>query len=513
MEEATNLANHGDWKAAAEKSAAAANLDPENMPMLRMAILTAIRSGEKPFPGLTDRLFMQGENAHDRYLALRADANAMQWAEFESNLKILSLQERKTERIAELEVISLSQRGQITDAISLSRRAYKDWGSRKMAYILANLLMQTKPRPDAEIADLLATVAQPDAGTDALPALPLIEDLSPKAIRASKVRLGLPEMVKKLQKANTADFLSALEIERKRSPEKLDMLVDQAVEWNQSHPSPEIFRWLIARGKMDRTREAYKDSPLAQQSTDYDDIRVALAIRQHHFMGARKILETSTVYEDAQKDVLLATIAAASGMEDEPQLWEKAFAAAQKDETGEVALQIARAAQSVMRDTIHKRALMLVVETPSWQSFSRSEALEAMQELMRNSDTKAALLLSTNFSKLHPEDLVFENNALYFALLMNADAPDAVERLTKLRKQYPNQPGLRSTLALAYFRQGKAQDTVILLSKDASPSSSSQALHAAALHAIARDEESRSISLKINRSNLLPEEAALLNGL
>ncbi|MEO8205049.1 MAG: hypothetical protein ABI615_02635 [Chthoniobacterales bacterium] len=513
MEEATELANHGDWQGASEKSAAAANLDKKNNAMLRLAILTAMRTGNPALPGLSDRLFQQGVSAHDRYLALKSDAAAMQWEAFDRKVQTLSAEERKGEAIAELEAIGLSQRKRTAEAIDLARRAYKEGGSRKMAYILANLLMQAKPRPDAEIAALLAQVAQPEAGMDALAALPLIQDLSPKAIRASKIRLGLPDMVKKLQKATTPDFLAALEIERKRSPEKLDMLVEQAVDWNESHPSPEIFRWLIARGKMDKTRKAYNDSPLAQQSADYDDIRIALAINKKYYLSARQILEASAGYDTPQKNILLATIASASGMEDEPQLWENAFADAKKDTTGEQALQIARSARSVKRDTIRHQALLLAMATPARENFSRLEALEVVEGLMKKSDTKGAFIFAKSFLQSHPNDLIFENNALYFELLVNGDAPGAVEKLEKLRKLYPNQAGFRSTLALAYLRQSKPQQAVDLLSRTANLSNASLAVDAAALHAVGRDEEARGILRKINRSKLLPEEDALLKGL
>ncbi|MEO8205052.1 MAG: hypothetical protein ABI615_02650 [Chthoniobacterales bacterium] len=512
-EDAIELANHGDWKPAAEKAASAANLDKKNIEVLRLAVLTAMRTDAPPLPGLTERLFKEGVTSHDRYIALRADAIATQWVSYDKKLSALSQKERDTETFGELEVISLSQRGRNDEAIALARRIYKLWNARKMAYILADLLMQTKPRPDVEIANLLTTVVQPDGGADALAALPLLQSLSPEAIRQSKLRQSLPDMVAALPKVTTMEYLMALDIERVRSPKLKDALVDQAADWNELHPSPEVFRWIIGAGQISKAANTYNSSTHAQKSADFDGVRVALALNKRDYTAARQIIESSKIYDDAQKNVLLAGVAATSGMEDEPQWWEKAFDDAAKDGTGRTAQQIARVAKSVKRDAIRQRALLIAAGTSARDGFSRREALESLNELAKKRDTKTAQLVADAYFLRHPNDPDFANNVLYLSLLLHTDTPDMVEKLEGLRKQYPEQSGLRSTLALAYLRKGRAQDAVNLLSDTALLSDSALAVQAAALNATGHKDQAHSIAQKIDRSNLLTEEEALLKGL
>ncbi|MEO6053481.1 MAG: hypothetical protein ABIP97_05665 [Chthoniobacterales bacterium] len=511
-EEASERANHGDWKGAADKAASAANLDTKNIAALRLAVLTAMRSNDKPLPGLTDRLFKDSETAHDRYISLRADAGALDWQAYDKKLSALSSAERRSEVVSQLEVYNLSQRNRKSDAITLARRSHKQNGGRKMAFILATLLMDVKPRPDAEIASLLAEVVQQDGGAEALAALPLIQNLNPEIVRQSKIHQGLSEMVAAMPKAKTTDFLIALEIERVRSPKKFDALVDQAVDWNAEHPSPEVFRWLLTAGQVQKAVNAYSSSTFAQKSADYDGVRVALMLNKSDYTAARQIIESSKLYEDSQRDVLLAAIASAGGMPDEQALWDKAFADAAKDGTGHTAQQIARSARFVKRDTIRKRALLLAAASGDKQNFSRRDALEALGELVKQRNTKLALVLVNDYFKNHPDDPDFANNALYLALLMHTAPPDVMARLEKLRREYPEQTGLRSTLALAYLRHEKTKEAVALLS-GITLSNAAMAVNAAALHAAGHKEEAQSVAGKIDRSSLLPEEEALLHGL
>ena len=132
-------------------------------------------------------------------------------------------------------------------------------------------------------------------------------------------------------------------------------------------------------------------------------------------------------------------------------------------------------------------------------------------------ETEKVAHVLERLSKTFPNELGPKNDLAYMNLLLGQNIEQSFNAAQELMQLRSDDMAVRSTMALAYLRQGKAQKAYKLYSdvqvdwNNALPYW--KAVYAAVLDANGNTEEARRMVLRINYNQLKPEEMALLKDL
>jgi tetratricopeptide (TPR) repeat protein len=516
VSEAEELLAAGEFDRAEIKARSALVFQEENTRALRVLIEISTGTNNAEAIQLSHRLMETGRAEFEDGVRFAELAQAV--GDIEGARPVV---ERLTaERPTDAEVVLLEARQaaldgngdlallKVEDALSLDPEMLK-------AKLLRGLLLSRSTDPVRRLQGkdglVDATDSDKRVGIDALIALLSSDNLN---VYPDERRF-LADRLFDHPKAGVSEKLMALQNLIISDPEARAGYVDRAESlFADRTDSPLLVRWLIAVGEAERALEQIPEDIGADRV--YFDARISALMRLGRYQEVTEYVKNDSDFLSDLEKASIQFYLESSGDDAAAKeaLWEDIHRLAKAENRPDVLLGLAQQAQAKGQIDRSIECYRSAIEIglgdreslPLWQQYFLVTLNQPDLELSRQ--------VAEQIVERYPGEASSKNNLAYLNLLLNKDVVGALDMIQALVDAYPEVPGFRTTLALAFLKTGAADKAWSALDTDvidwSEEDASSRIIVALVAQEVGRSAFAADYLIDIDPGEILPAERDLL---